>query len=309
MKLSRRLSHAARAKLPMPVEQAMKTLIHRWGMATARWRMVPDIVIVGAQRSGTTSLFRMLSEHPQALRPTVSKGTAYFDLNYHRGFTWYRAHFPLRFLARIRSGDRSTVTFESSGYYMFHPLAAQRIAADLPQARIVAMLRDPVQRAHSAHKHELRRGFETEPFERAIALESERLHGEAERLAAEPAYSSFEYQHHAYLARGEYAAQISRLVEAVGKERVYVVDAERFFQDPAQEFARLCTWLGLAQVPAAKSVEVWNATQQQVMSEKLRAELEEHFAPHNAHLGAVLQQLPSWDSGRIPFEQGSNDTL
>ncbi len=308
MKLSRRLSHAARNTLPRPAEEAAKAVVRRWGTLTARWRMVPDIVIVGAQRSGTTTLFRLLSDHPQVVRPTVSKGMAYFDLNYDRGFGWYRGHFPLKLTARLRSRGRRMMTFESSGYYMFHPLAAGRIAADLPDARIVAMLRDPIERAHSAHKHELRRGFETEPFEQAVALEKQRVDGEAERLAADPSYRSFEHQHHAYLGRGEYAGQISRLVEAVGKDRVYVVDAERFFGDPVAEFARLCEWLGLERPPAG-AVEAWNAAPRQAMSDQLRASLEEHFAPHNEELSRVLQQLPSWGSQRVPFEQGGDDLL
>ncbi|WP_052327922.1 sulfotransferase family protein [Serinicoccus marinus] len=308
MKLSRRLARAARTRLPRSTEHAVKAIVLRWGRWTARWRMVPDIVIVGAQRSGTTTLFRLLSDHPQVVRPTVSKGMAYFDLNYDRGFSWYRAQFPLKLTARLRSRNRPVKTFESSGYYMFHPLAAQRIADDLPEAKLVAMLREPVQRAYSAHRHELRRGFESEPFEEAIARESDRVDGEAERLTADPSYRSFEHQHHAYLGRSEYAAQISRLIAAVGENRLYVVDAERFFRDPSKEFAKLCLWLGLEEQTDI-DVEAWNAAPREAMSDQVRTDLEQRFAPHNAALSAVLQQLPSWDSQRAPFEQGRDNPL
>lgn len=308
MKLSRRLTHAGRRRLPRPVGRYISLAVGRWGTLTAHWRMLPDIVMVGAQRSGTTTLFRLLSEHPQVVRPTVSKGVAYFDLNYDRGPTWYRGQFPLLLTARLRSRGLPITTFESSGYYMFHPLAARRIATDLPNARVVVMLRDPVDRAHSAHKHELRRGFETEPFERAIALEKNRIDGEFERLAADPSYRSFEHQHHAYVGRGEYAAQVSRLMQELGKERVYVVDADRFFRDPTREFARLCDWLGLERGPTTE-VEAWNAAPRQAMSEQLRSDLKRHFAPHNAELANLLQQLPSWGSQGAPFEQRGNDPL
>lgn len=308
MRLSRRLTHAARGRLPRPLAAGVTWALGRWGMLTARWRMIPDIVIVGAQRSGTTTLFRLLSEHPQVIRPTTSKGVAYFDLNYDRGFTWYRGHFPLLLTARLRSRGRTMMTFESSGYYMFHPLAARRIASDLPHARIVVMLRDPVDRAHSAHKHEFRRGFEDEPFEQAIAMEKSRVEGEAELLASNPPYRSFEHQHHAYVGRSEYAGQVRRLIDEAGADRVHVIDAERFFRDPSLEFAKLCDWLGLARGPATE-VEAWNAAPRQAMSDQLREDLRRHFAPHNADLTMVLQQLPSWGSQGAPFEQRGDDSL
>ena len=85
------------------------------------------------------------------------------------------------------------------------------MARHLPDVRILAMLRDPVERAYSAYKHELARGFETEPFERALELEDERLAGQAERMLADPDYQSFSHRHHAYVRRGQYAEQLHRL--------------------------------------------------------------------------------------------------
>src|SRR5580692_9445955 len=125
--------------------------------------MLPGFLIVGAQRCGTTSMYRALSEHPEVRKAVLHKGVHYFDMNYGRGLGWYRAHFPL-----ARGGG---VTFESSPYYLFHPLAAERIAADLPGVKLIVLVRDPVERAYSAYTHERARGFETESFEQAIERE------------------------------------------------------------------------------------------------------------------------------------------
>lgn len=293
MRTIRRLSGKARGALPTPTRTVVRRLAATWGIATARWRMAPEFIIVGAQRSGTTTLFRMLSEHPQVVRPTLDKGMAYFDLNYERGWSWYLGHFPLRRVAQITRRTKKLVTFESSGYYMVHPIAPTRIAKDLPNSKIVVMLRDPVDRAHSAHRHEQRRGFETEDFERALELEPSRTAGEIERIVKDPTYASYELQHHAYLGRGQYADQIQRLSDAVGKDRIYVIDADRLFQDPAQEFRDLCSWLGLDE-PENVDARAWNAAPRAPLGDELRERLRDHFASHDRRLEDLLGKRPSW---------------
>ena len=112
---------------------------------------------------------------------------------------------------------------EASGYYMFHPCAPARMAEHLPDVKIMAMLRDPVERAFSAYKHELARGFETESFERALALEDERLAGQAERMLADASYQSAAHRHQAYVRRGQYAEQLERLRDHFPAEQIHVV--------------------------------------------------------------------------------------
>lgn len=282
----------AHKTLPGSLNTAARAVLSAWGTATAGLRMEPDFIILGAQRSGTTTLFRVLNAHPDVVRPTVTKGTGYFESHYGRGRNWYRGHFPIRALARARTGGRAK-TFESSGYYLFHPLSAQRIAADLPGVKVVAMLRDPVERAYSAHRHELRRGFETEKFEAALALEAQRLAGEEERIASDPAYDSFEHRHHAYVTRGRYAGQIQRYVDALGPDRVFLVDADRFFSDPHGELTELFAWLGLSDwLPP--EVARWNAQEREPMSDELRARLRDEFADADAQLEPLMRRPPSW---------------
>ena len=145
------------------------------------------------------------------------------------------------------------------------------------------MVREPVERAYSAHRHELARGFETEEFEQAVALEEERLAGEVERILADPTYESFHHRHHAYLARSRYSEQVERFIDALGPDRVYVVDADAFFIDPDAEFDRLRAWLGLPEWKPQK-VEQWNARPRSPMDPALRERLERHFEPYDARL-------------------------
>jgi len=266
-----------------------------WGRGTSPVRTLPSFLIVGAQRCGTTSLYRALVQVPAVLRPALRKGVHYFDTDYGRGLSWYRSHFPLAATAwavQRRTGVPAQ-TFESSPYYMFHPLAGARIAADLPGVRIVALVRDPVERAYSAYTHELRRGFETESFERALELEPERLAGEAERLAMDPTAVSHAHQHNAYLTRGRYVEQLQRLEQLVGRDRLLVLDSQDFFDAPERPFAEVLRFLGL---PPATGIEFdkHNARDRSPMSAALRARLDEHFVPYDEQLATWLGWTPSW---------------
>ena len=271
-----------------PAKRAAHAISVTVGRCTAPLRMLPGFLIVGAQRCGTTSMYRALSAHPKVRKTVLHKGVHYFDMNYDRGIGWYRAHFPLAAASRL--------TFESSPYYMFHPLAAERIAADLPGVKLIVLVRDPVERAYSAHAHELARGFETEPFDRAIKLEPDRLHGEAERIAAAPGYLSYSHQHHAYLARGRYAEQLDRLERLFGRMRIHVVDSGDFFSEPEPVYDRVLDFLGLAG-PAERGYPIFerhNARPRTPIPESLRAKLDDYFQPLDQRLTCWLDRIPSW---------------
>ncbi|MGZ4536475.1 MAG: sulfotransferase domain-containing protein [Nocardioidaceae bacterium] len=265
------------------------------GRATSSARMEPSFLIVGAQRCGTTSMFKTLRQHPAVLAPALQKGIHYFDKNYDRGPGWYRSHFPLRASAARAEGKVGVVpvTGESSPYYMFHPLAAERIAHDLPRVRLVVLVRDPVERALSAYTHEKARGYETETFERALELEPERIAGEAERMRADVTYDSFYLQHNAYLTRGQYVEQLERLERLVGRDRIHVVDSQEFFERPAPAFAEVLEFLGLPAFDGAV-FEQHNARPRSPMDPDLAARLDEHFRLYDERLEEWLGRPPGW---------------
>jgi hypothetical protein len=291
--------HARLGVEPKSVPPVMRRAAHAVSVSTGRLthqaRMLPGFLIVGAQRGGTTSMYRTLSQHPAVLKAVLHKGVHYFDTGYDHTMAWYQGHFPLRVkaaLARRATGEQP-LTFESSPYYMFHPLAAQRISVDLPDIKLLVLVRDPVERAYSAHAHELARGFETEPFERALELEDGRLAGQAERIVSEPGYQSHSHQHHAYLTRGRYAEQIERLDQLFGPERVHVVDSGRFFTDPEPVYDGVLQFLGLRQ-RGYPVFERHNARARSAMPETLRSTLNAHFLPWDERLADRLGQRPSW---------------
>jgi hypothetical protein len=260
---------------------------HASGRATSGLRLDPTFLIMGAQRCGTTSLYAALSQHPGVAPAVLYKEVHYFDTSYLRGRGWYRAHFPLAATARGR------ITGEASPYYLFHPLAPQRIAGDLPGAKLIVMLRDPVERAHSGWVHETTMGFETEPFDRALDLEPERLDGEVERIVADPAYNSFSHQHHSYLGRGRYAEQLERLFETFPREQVLVMHSSSFFTDPGAEYERVVDFIGLRRWQPPK-FERQNARPRSKVPADLRRRLDRYFEGPDERLARLLGETPSW---------------
>ena len=265
------------------------------GRATSSARVLPELLVCGGQRCGTTSMYKALAQQPTIYRPVWRKGVHYFDVPPGRGLEWYRAHFPLRAqLDRAARKHRTrALSFESSPYYLFHPLAADRIAADLPDVKLLVLVRDPVERAYSAHAHELARGYETLGFEDALDAEEGRLAGEAERLLADPTYESHAHRHQAYRSRGEYAPQLERISSLFGRDRIKVVDSHRFFAEPEPVYADVMQWLEVE--PSVSPIyERHNARPRPEMSESLRTRLDEHFAPHDQALEDWLGRPPSW---------------
>ena len=275
--------------VPAPVKAVVHLGSRSYGRMTAPARMTPSFLICGGQRCGTTSLYRALAAHPVVLKAVLHKGVHYFDTNYWRGAKWFFSRFE-------KPHEPWTITGEASPYYMYHPQAAARIARDLPGAKLVVLVRDPVERAYSQHAHEVARDFEPErDFGNALALEPARLHRQEDRLAQDPEYYSFAHQHHAYRARGEYARYLAVMAQHVGRERIHVVESERFFSDPEATYDEVCTFLGLPTHLGRPPFERHNARPRTSdMDPGIRRELTAHYAPHDEALAMWLGRMPIW---------------
>ncbi len=281
--------------VPTPLHELARSTYAAVAQATSHWRSLPDFIVVGGQRCGTTSLFKNLAEHPQVLRPGVEKGVDYFTLHYWQDLDWYRGHFPLTSLAQARRRHAGgPVVFEACTYYMFHPFALERLAADLPDVKIVAMLRDPVERAFSAFKHEVARGFETvTDFGEALALEETRLEGEVEKMRTDLHYESHPHRHQAYRARGQYAEQLQRAYDLFPAEHIHVCDSESYFAEPHEEYTKIREFLGLRDFVPPR-FDQFNARPSKPMPPDLKAMLQEHYRPHDEALFELLGRRPRW---------------
>jgi hypothetical protein len=260
---------------------------------TAGLRDLPQFIIAGAQKAGTTSLFGYLEGHPQC-RPASTKEVHYFDKNYGRGEIWYRMHFGFSSANSAAAGG-GIQNFESSPYYMCEPRVPERMKQLLPGVKVIFLVRNPVSRAYSHYQHSVLRRREPLSFEDAIAAEQERLAGEEARLIADPSYMSFAHQHYSYLLRGLYADQLVRWQEHFSPEQMLVIEAERMFQQPADVFDRVLHFLQLDSWQP-KTFQNLNAGRYKLpMRPETKEMLAAFFAPHNARLNQFLGWNTSWD--------------
>jgi len=212
----------------------------RWWVTARRptsfLRDLPDFLIVGAQRCGTSSLYRYLGQHP-SITPSIRKEVEYFSIRYSEGVDWYKSHFPVR---RGRC-----LTFEATPDYLLHPLAARRAAELIPDARIIVMLRDPVSRAFSQYLHNLRLGHEELSFPEALDAEGTRIEGEMERCRVDPAFKAISLRRHGYVERGKYDVHLLPWLEHYPQERIHVARSEDFFVSPERVYDEVVEFLGL----------------------------------------------------------------
>jgi Sulfotransferase domain len=260
--------------------------------ATAPLRGLPDFLIVGEAKCGTTSLYTDLARHPRVVE--AMKEVHFFDLRFHLGLDWYRAQFPLDWSrASWPAARRRVLMGEASPYYMYHPHAPARIKQTLPHVKLIAMLRNPTDRAYSQYQHEIREGRETLTFEEAIEQEPVRLAGEVERMLANVRYKSKEHRRHSYLARGIYADRLAVWWDLFPREQLLILKSEEYFKAADATVERVQQFLGL-EPRRPKRFARKNVGGYAPMSADMRERLNAYFAPHNERLYQLLGADLGW---------------
>jgi hypothetical protein len=270
-------------RIPEPARKLLRGSFRSYGRATAPLRALPDFLVLGAQKAGTTALYTYLRRHPQIGGP-VFKEVSFFDRHYVNGERWYRAHMPLR---------RSGLVGEASPGYLFHPLAPERVAQMLPRSRLIALLRNPADRAFSHYQHEVAFGREDLSFEEALACEDERMEGELERMLREPAYFSYPWWNYTYLARGRYADQLERWYDAFPRDQLLVLFTDDLAADTAATYGRVLDFLGVEQHELESYPRIFEREYGD-MDTRTRARLQEHFAEPNRRLAELLGRELPW---------------
>jgi len=251
-------------------------------------RSKPDFIIAGVQKGGTTSLFNYLAQHPQVATSSV-KEVHYFDVNYLAGMEWYLQCFPLE----IECVGK--VVGEASPYYIFHPLSAQRIKKDLPDAKIIILLRNPIARAYSNFQMQLRHKNEKETtiFEEGIAKEDARMEGEVEKILNDESYNSYNHRKLSYKSRGLYYQQVKHWLDIFGREKILILKSEDFFAQTMGELKKVYKFLGINYFEPP-NLEPSNKHEYQPISSDAIEELKKYYKEDGEKLVQLLGANFKW---------------
>jgi hypothetical protein len=283
-----------------PERDWAKARLRHVGELTSSIRVLPDFLIIGAKRGGTTSMSDALTQHPDVLplfpKPQNIKGVHFFDSNYERGVRWYRSHFATRarrWMHEWRTGRRP-LSGDASPYYLFHPRAAERARDVVPQAKIIVLLRNPIDRAYSHYRERLLHNVEPLSFRDAVDREGARLAGEEERLLEDPSYKSWQHEHHSYVAQSLYLPALRRWMDAFPRERFLILLSEDVYEDPEAAFRRTLEFLDLRPFPDVRFPKL-NYNPGAPLEADVRARLEDVVAEHNRELARFLDlDLARW---------------
>ena len=256
-------------------------------IATFFLRIEPDFFIIGAARSGTTSLFKYFDNNRNVLL-SQKKEPNYFSFNFSTfNFVWYRSLFPLlsrRYYRRIVHNEK-VVAGESSTYYMFHPLAPKRLQKKYPKAKIIVLLRDPIERSYSHYKLNVSLGREKLSFEEAVDRERDRIMSCRERQLADPNYDSDALHYYTYLERGKYAEQLNNWTAYFPSSQIKFIKSEDLFKTPVEVITSIENFLNVgASLQTGSVFKPMNQSKKQEMSLEVKKKLVNYFRTHNDEL-------------------------
>lgn len=207
-------------------------------LVTSQARALPDFIIIGAQKCGTTSLYYYLCQHP-TITNAAKKELHYFERAEIKPLRLYKAAFPLR----IR--NKGKITGEASPEYLFHPWAAKNINKILSKIKLIAILREPAERAWSHWRHNIRRGVESLDFHDALNLEEKRIGGDYQKMQSDPNYIGLKAYQYSYKFRGKYYNQLKRYYDIFDKDKILILKSDDLKKYPQKSLDRCFKFLGL----------------------------------------------------------------
>lgn len=245
---------------------------------------LPGAIIIGAQRCGTTRFFNLLNRHPQIA--FGKKEIHFYDLRFNRGLDWYYSVLP--------PCEEGEISIEGSPYYIYHPLCAERIFKCQPGVKIIALVRNPVDRAYSNYHHELRGKWENLSFREALLAEPGRTEGTEERIIRDNGMFCSDHNHYSYLQRSAYYSQLMRYYNLFDHDNIMVIRSEDFYEDEQKVLLETHEFLGLE--PVKQEVGAFGGIKEYPpLDVDLREKLVKFFRPHNVQLEEFLKRDFGWD--------------
>ena len=253
---------------------------------TASSRVLPDFIIIGTVRSGSTSLYYNICEHPSVVEAAYDE-IGYFDSNYHLGENWYRSMFPTqKIMNKIREDTGYSITGEDTPFYFWKKEVAERILSDMPETKLIVILRNPVDRAYSNYNLAVRENNEKLTFEEAIDEEMEFLSKNSFRDTVD--------RFRSYLTKGMYVNQIKPWLDVFSREQLHFLSTEQMKNEPCETLDLVFKFLSVPSYDI-KNLQERKLANYKKMNENTREQLIKYYKSYNKEFFGIINQKFEWD--------------
>ena len=262
---------------------------------TSNSRILPDFIIIGESKCGTTSLYNYMIQHP-AIKPALTKEINFFNWSYDKPQNWYSAHFPTKLKKKISKNvfKKPFLTGEATPLYLFNSQVPKRMFKIIPNVKIITVLRNPIDRAYS-HYHDLgvRLGKEKRTFDDAIQSELKIL--EEKNYVVTDYDGDFTDRLYQYVTRGIYLDHLKIWMETFPKKQFLILKTEDLENNPSEILSDVFEFLSLPSYDKVNFEKKHNVSKYEPMSDSSRRILKEFFKPYNKNLYEFLKRNFEWD--------------
>ena len=267
---------------------------HFYGI-TASLRILPDFLVIGVGRGGTTSCFHYLSQHPSIIGSAYDD-IGFFDQNFHLGLNWYRSMFPTKFLKKkIAKKFGKCLTYDVTPAYIRKPWAARRIKELFPEIKLIALLRNPVDKAYSHYNSKMQVEGDTKTtFEEMIEEDIKMIEKfENTNSIIDDEYFR-NYIEKSPLGRGLYAQQLKIWFELFDPKQILILTSEELSTETNKVMNKIFRFLDLPdyEIPDTAKRSTGNYTN---MKMDTRKKLISFFSKYNQDLFKLLNQEFDWN--------------
>ena len=258
---------------------------HVYGWSSSL-RVLPNLIVIGVVRSGTTSLYHYLSQHPSIIKSAYDE-LGYFDSNYELGLNWYKSLFPTIFeKKKVEEKNGKFITYDVTPFYIYNEKTPQRIHQILPNSKLIVILRNPVDRSYSNYFL----GNQEKKFEEIIANEKKILN----KIDKNNIDEYYDFVHTSMLARGFYAEQLENWYKIFSKDQILIIQSEEFATETNKIMNNIFDFLELPRYDIPDNSKK-NKIHYEPMKKETRRELIEYFRPYNEKLYSMINRNFDWE--------------
>lgn len=282
-----------------PYRFSLKNNFH---LITNNMRVLPDFIIIGSGRAGTTALYSYLIQHPQIMKCFTHNDEKVADLHFFeymisKKIGWYRSHFPTKIFKKIKElkSGKKCITGEFTSTYMYHEHVPQRIINTIPKTKILVILRNPIDKIYSTYCQQFSFNEYLSNFEETIQSEIDRMKifqkSPNKRIFNENIDSIVTCN---ILRHGIYYNYLKKWFEIFPENQIMVIDSKKLNNDTINCIKEVFNFLNIEEIEI-NDVSKINKGNYNRIDNKTRDELISFFKPYNKKLNKLLKTNFEWN--------------